>query len=496
MATAYPLHTRVATPTGRSAQTQARIEDLATKVFTSYELQKIRSYMPNIQFKPEEAALYKHNIIDEDKDLKKKLQEFVANVYIYDILINLMRDINERVHNATSPTLIDTSREKIGAIVTLLRGFMACEPARFDINNVDFHKLKAGHLLWSVYLHRIPFSTLSLMQNVGPSKWLKVDPSKDINLAQPEAKLIIRKYDSSTGKFYADMESNVEVTPSTDTVKPYAFSVFNAGPHAKGFADCIFVFQHEDQFLHKYNTYSTEEDFKSTASDKASLDSKPAEIIPFMFLDKLDGPTLAMLAPAHYKTIASLMGYTDIKAYDKRQALPNIPNHIKRFIRRDLLAFNRLRSAMLNHIDAWWRNAGALSMVKRISSKQPWESYSELINADYRVSGLPQPSCGPGYGSVFLNADPASVKDKDKLRVVDPYIVSADGSVVENPNAVYGPVCARAKGVRDLFGGFNGMQGGLPLNSGVALPNFHAPGARRVTRRRTTGRSKRRVARR
>eukprot|EP00899_Mesostigma_viride_P024925 jgi/Mesvir1/5617/Mv15635-RA.1 len=280
MATAYPLHTRVATPTGRSAQTQSRIEDLATKVFTSYELQKIRSYMPNIQFKPEEAALYKHNIIDEDKDLVIKLRQFVANVYMYDILINLMRDVNERVHNATSPTLMDTSREKIGTIVTLLRGFMACEPVRFNINTRKPEALKAADLLWAVYLHRIPFTTLSLMQKVTPIKWMQVNTGAGNDLRHPGADKVIRRFDDK-GVFHSHMEHDSKVDISTGKI--FAFSVFNAGPHAKGFADCVFVFQHEDSFLHKYNTFSTEEDFKSTAGDKASLDSKPAEIIPFLF---------------------------------------------------------------------------------------------------------------------------------------------------------------------------------------------------------------------
>eukprot|EP00899_Mesostigma_viride_P024319 jgi/Mesvir1/5071/Mv06280-RA.1 len=134
-----------------------------------------------------------------------------------------------------------------------------------------------------------------------------------------------------------------------------------------------------------------------------------------------------------------------------------------------------MRTSILNQIDSWWRNAGALALVKGVHLSEPWRAFADLVDADYRVSGLPQPSCGSGYGAVFFNVDPASKNAQDKLRIVDPYIVAADGSVVENPNAVYGPVCARSKMSKDLFGGPSGYAGGgLPSNDGMPLPNFHS----------------------
>eukprot|EP00899_Mesostigma_viride_P028617 jgi/Mesvir1/8940/Mv06654-RA.1 len=117
------------------------------------------------------------------------------------------------------------------------------------------------------------------------------------------------------------------------------------------------------------------------------------------------------------------------------------------FVKRDLLAFNRMRSAILNQIDSWWRNHGALAMVDGGVADAPWKSMARMMNADYRVSGLPQPSCPPGYGSLFFNKDPSDPTAK----IVDPYIVAADGSLVENPNAVRPVLPAQQERVRHPF---------------------------------------------
>eukprot|EP00899_Mesostigma_viride_P029789 jgi/Mesvir1/9996/Mv05788-RA.1 len=71
----------------RSPQTQARINDLATKVFTAYEIQKMRTYIPDLQFKVEEAPLIQFNMLDTNSsdDVKEKLGRFIAAVYMYDI---------------------------------------------------------------------------------------------------------------------------------------------------------------------------------------------------------------------------------------------------------------------------------------------------------------------------------------------------------------------------------------------------------------------------
>eukprot|EP00899_Mesostigma_viride_P017581 jgi/Mesvir1/25824/Mv18181-RA.1 len=181
---------------------------------------------------------------------------------------------------------------------------------------------------------------------------------------------------------------------------------------------------------------------------------------------------------------------------DGTKVIKSIPNVLHPFIRRDLIAFNRLRSAILNHIDAWWRNAGAIALVSKGVKDKPWRNFANLMIADYRTSGIPQPSCGPGTGPVFFNMDPSHKDAATKLKIVDPYIVASDGTLVENPNAVYGPVCSRSKGVRDLFSG--GAGGAMPSMEGGPLPNFHGGAARRVrrTKHRTTQKKKKTVRRR
>eukprot|EP00899_Mesostigma_viride_P013408 jgi/Mesvir1/22068/Mv12723-RA.1 len=149
------------------------------------------------------------------------------------------------------------------------------------------------------------------------------------------------------------------------------------------------------------------------------------------------------------------------------------------FIRRDILAFNRLRIAILNAIDAWAMTDTALKSIQAPSSAIDMPDYLRtLMVADQRVSGLPQPSCGSGFAGVFYDADPADPKKKAKI--VDPYIVAADGSLVENPRAKYGPYCQRKRMTSDLL---SGVTTGGPGR----VANFHTGSARRVkktTRRR------------
>eukprot|EP00899_Mesostigma_viride_P000267 jgi/Mesvir1/10240/Mv08560-RA.1 len=175
---AYPFFTHVATPTGRSPQMQARVEDLASKIFTPYQLQKLRTYVPDIKFTAEEAKLYEHNIIDTDANFKKTLREFVASVYVYDILANAMRDINERVANATREGVLDTSRKDLGKIVNSLRGFVALAKDNMDYSFMKGREwkkqgfavpLEGEDINYAVYLNRIPLNVLEQIKKLVPS---------------------------------------------------------------------------------------------------------------------------------------------------------------------------------------------------------------------------------------------------------------------------------------------------------------------------------------
>eukprot|EP00899_Mesostigma_viride_P025462 jgi/Mesvir1/60/Mv18875-RA.1 len=126
------------------------------------------------------------------------------------------------------------------------------------------------------------------------------------------------------------------------------------------------------------------------------------------------------------------------------------PNIIHKFIKRDILSFNRLRTSILNNVDQWAKSNGALLSVNETAGVKGGPGYySKLLSADYFVSGLPQPGCPSGSAPVFYDRDPSD----PKARVVDQYIVAADNTLVENPDARYGPICQRRKGVRDIMSG-------------------------------------------
>eukprot|EP00899_Mesostigma_viride_P001034 jgi/Mesvir1/10931/Mv11472-RA.1 len=395
---AYPFHTSVATPTSRSPQTQARINDLATKVFTAYDIQKMRTYIPDLQFKVEEAPLINFNMLDAAGGLKDRLGRFIAAVYLYDILTNMMRDFNERVRNVTSSNLLTTDVKEVGKIATALRGFVA------TYNN------GTGE---TVYLHRIP---ADLLERAEADKTIMV-PSPGLSpLPTTEGK-------SADGADITGIEVTIKIPAPTD--------------------------------LPMYN-------LASGSTTEASDDCQPARIIYQIGSGEI---SIAKFAAVHQDRIKKLVPGD---AFDN----PLIP-----FIRRDILAFNRLRIAILNAIDAWAVTDIALKSIENGSAEDMPGYLRKLMVADQRVSGLPQPSCGEGFAGVFYDADPASTK---KAKIVDPYIVAADGSLVENPKAKFGPYCQRKRVTSDLLSGVTtGGEG--------RVANFHVGGARRVkktTRRR------------
>eukprot|EP00899_Mesostigma_viride_P014848 jgi/Mesvir1/23364/Mv21059-RA.1 len=488
MSSAYPFYSQVATPTGRSQQTQARINDLATKVFTAYELQKLRAYIPNITFRVEEAKLYQHNILDSDKMLRFKLQPFVAVVYIYDILTNTMRDINERVVNSTKTSLLNTSRAEVAKILNVLRGFLAVE--RSNSNPED--PVAIGKVNEYVYMTRIPISVLDMIQKIDiadPGDTVKVS-KKGLISTKIAAKVI-------GGKLIQD-KTEKDPVAAKDVE---AFRVFAPGPLSYGNPDMISVYLNTKNTLPAYNFQQDSKDDSLIGvvdTDKVSSDCLPSALIPLLFKESFTRGDILTFAPKHVSNLMALFHDVPIKTAKEvnfGDFGEEFPNLIVNFIRRDLIAFNRLRSAILNHIDAWWRNAGALALVSKPEKTAPWRNFANLMVADYRVSGIPQPSCGPGTGPVFFNMDPTDPDSAGKLKVVDPYIVASDGSLVENPNAVYGPVCSRSKIQRDLFSG--GTGGAYPSMDGGPLPNFHGGEAKRTRRKRhVTSQKKKKTVRR
>eukprot|EP00899_Mesostigma_viride_P003702 jgi/Mesvir1/13332/Mv20264-RA.1 len=359
----------------------------------------MRTYIPDLQFKVEEAPLIQFNMLDTNSsdDVKEKLGRFIAAVYMYDILTNMMRDYNERVRNVTSSNLLTTDSNEVGKIATALRGFKA------TYNNVTPD---------DVFLHRIPADVL---ENAVAGKEVFV-PSPGLS-----------PLPTTKGRVDGEEMQGIKVKISKAT---------------------------KDD-LPKYNLVKD--------STEPSDDCQPARMIFHLGSGNIE---YSNFAPIHQERLKKLVPDT------------NFNNPLIPFIRRDILAFNRLRIAILNAIDAWAMTDVALKSIENKSMDQMPDYLRTLMVADQRVSGLPQPSCGTGFAGVFYDADPADPKKKAKI--VDPYIVAADGSLVENPKARYGPYCQRKRMTSDLL---SGVTTGGPGR----VANFHTGSARRVkktTRRR------------
>eukprot|EP00899_Mesostigma_viride_P021142 jgi/Mesvir1/29029/Mv13875-RA.1 len=411
MSTGYPFNTAVRTPTGRSPQTQERVNDLATKIFTSYELQSLRTYLPNLQFTIEECPMIKHNVLSAttgSSKTKDTLYNFIRSVYVYDILTNVMRDFHERVTNATNFNLNSMDTVLLGKIANALRGFVAEDASG------------------KVYLGRI----------------------------SPE-----------------DLSKAVETTatPTTATITVPSLGLVPDGEIRLTIKD------NDGNSLPTYNEYITGSG--SSAVKGVSDDCQPAKLIYLLSQDSID---ITKFADIHKNRIGScgtaLTG-------------TSFANVIAPFIKRDLLAFNRMRIAILNTIASWARSEGTLQDLAgtgaTIDAKVMAKYLAELGIADTRVTGIPQYSCGPGYGGVFYDGDPRD--PSKKARIVDPYIVAADGTLVENPRAIFGPVCQRQRATSDLLSGITTGGGGRTSNFG----SYH-PGASKHVRRRKRGGNRRR----
>eukprot|EP00899_Mesostigma_viride_P013632 jgi/Mesvir1/2226/Mv04561-RA.1 len=69
---------------------------------------------------------------DNEDAMVRKLREFVAVVYVYDLLCALMRELERRVKYATDYSLRDTSQNEMFKLLNALRGFIAYEYSQAD----------------------------------------------------------------------------------------------------------------------------------------------------------------------------------------------------------------------------------------------------------------------------------------------------------------------------------------------------------------------------
>eukprot|EP00899_Mesostigma_viride_P026789 jgi/Mesvir1/7295/Mv19111-RA.1 len=459
--TLYPFSSNIPTPTRRSPQAQQRVDELATKIFTPYELQKLRTYIPGIRFVIEEAEQYQQNILEDDptEELKTKLRKFVGSVYIYDILTNLMRDINERVRRATDSALGETSISQMAKLVNALRGFVAYGvdvdgAVKGTTGNLDADQKAANA---EVYLYRIPADVLAkitlLQDYVTPAAGAgTVEQRLEVAVPGVPGPGGVGTIPGARSDIHRLPVSGIASTSQAKYIRAFKLS-HNALPSYSLLlggdpTDCSIPARLIQQLA-------------SPVIDCSYLGVHHRERLSALGLDFPPDVKLAVVKSRH-----SVMPTYYNTPYDRghRKLYPDMeqdillgqpafytfPNIIHKFIKRDILSFNRLRTSILNNIDQWAKSNGALLMVNKTGGIKGGPGYySDLLTADYFVSGLPQPGCPSGSAPVFYDRDPSD----PKARVVDQYIVAADNTLVENPDARYGPICQRRKGVRDIMSG-------------------------------------------
>eukprot|EP00899_Mesostigma_viride_P026149 jgi/Mesvir1/6719/Mv19962-RA.1 len=542
----YPMYSSNATPTVRSAQAQQRINDFASKIFTPYELQKLRTYIPGIKFVVEEAGLYKQNIV-ETSDLLKKLQGFVASVYIYDILGSLMRDINERVRRATDSSLLEVDRAEMAKLVNALRGFVATEKdpisSKADIlaaAKKEYNDRKSAFIAQATKMAlgggasgiALADAATQFELSEGPEP-PNVDAARHAGSRAKDAneKVYMHRIPPTTMAMITDLEN---LAAARAPEKEYPLPA--AGMGSIGTMKKIRAFALRPENLPTYNLL---------LGGHASDDSVPAKLLQQLSSPMIDATRLAI---KHRERLHAL-GVDDpppinvdlllakqsknryafdtpakadeLKIGGAGTVLPTIgdktyadpfrlggnpkskfENAIYRFVKRDIIAFNRLRTSILNNIDQWWTNNGALNLING-DNHDPNDFYRTLLDADYRLSGVPQPACPSGSAQVYYDRDPSGMvptrdvdgkitgyeRDPIRARVVDPYIRAADGTWVENPEARVGPFCQKRKNIKDV------MSGATEYMPTGPLPTFDHPGfASRHRHRRPAARPRKTTA--
>eukprot|EP00899_Mesostigma_viride_P005899 jgi/Mesvir1/1530/Mv14513-RA.1 len=467
---AYPFFTNISTPVMRSAESQQRVDELAGKVFTGYELQKLRTYIPNLRFSIDEASLVKHNMygdndqnpnangLQPDASLQTKLRNFIGSVYVYDILTSLMRDITERVRRATDEGVMDTNRGEIGKLVNALRGFVAVE---HDDKAVPPLPVPAGNALnQMVFLGRIPPTVLA---RIGALRAAYTQTNTANQTQANEERNNVWRISptglmSGSGANFPEKIQAITLTaanlPSYNTLVGPGGAV-SANPSDDSIPSHLLRQLTQDvidptflSLLHRKKLQELKLDDVITPNGNYAADRQNTG----------NANGAAGAAPVGFPENPRRAGVNNVMwTVAGGNPAKGFPNIIQKFIRMDVLMFNRMRIMILNEVDRWWKNQGALTGLSNLGGGgvaganpvDPTKQMLRLMDADYRVSGVPSPQCGPGSSAVFYDKDPNGVRGY-LARVVPPYIVAADGTMVENPQAMFGPFCQRRQGIPDL----------------------------------------------
>eukprot|EP00899_Mesostigma_viride_P028845 jgi/Mesvir1/9145/Mv14395-RA.1 len=505
----YPLPTAVNAPTSRSPEYQKRIYDLAEMHFTGHELQELRTRIPNIRFAIEEADLYKRYIVHQDRKLLSKLQHFVGSVYIYDLLTANLRELSDRVENATQPALITTSRAEMGKLANALRGYVAVECD--DTGNTKITQAKANE---KVYLSRIPHniianistlekqaamtgvpgkgdSTIKALQSAGPmgseAFGIRAFELAPQNVPSPTylldnhpaddcmpARLIYQLASSKIDCSYLSMDHRKRLSKLEIDFPPVTVNL----PHPSA--------------AKSYNVKAATMPgaYLDMGSGNGQINYGVDSAVQVTFRNDINAVTIGKGGggdppPLRYSTQVYFN-----PARSATDSLYQFDNVIASFIKRDIIAFNALRGQILDKIDVWWKRNGALaSMTQTVPAgyADPIQFIQNIQKATYALTGS-IPKCPKGSATVWYDKDPAS---DPKARIVDEFIMAADGTRVRNPFAKVG-MCADEPFQADAMTGYP--------TTGYSVdptgPHYQVNGARRYKRHSTAARRTRKPARR
>eukprot|EP00899_Mesostigma_viride_P015781 jgi/Mesvir1/24203/Mv10919-RA.1 len=431
----YPMESMIQTPTRRLREEQRRVEELAGKVFTPYEMDKLHTYIPGIRYVIEETELYGRIPEDGDNEdaMVRKLREFVAVVYVYDLLCALMRELERRVKYATDYSLRDTSQNEMFKLLNALRGFIAYEYSQADPRP---------------YMEAIPSS---VMKDIGERGLQSIDTVR----APPDA-------DNShtipaNSAAYVTKPVKIRVFPNIPGSLPRIPQLLTGELAAEGDPSLLirllassqidislFSIQHRDRLAEVINVPAAHAQLMDyglidrilkvdrnyfQADDRAGVLRK-ARAFLWGGGGGGDGGFLSRSLIPPYDAVVRTGPSYNIQ----------IHNVVKRHLVTDVMRFSRMRNALLNRIDQWWRRQKAFNMVDgdlRAYGGDAAKFYGGLMTADALLSGHPAP-CPPGSGAVFYEWNPAEGARGGKMpKVVDPYIRDWSGQMVQNPNAQF-----------------------------------------------------------
>eukprot|EP00899_Mesostigma_viride_P027656 jgi/Mesvir1/8075/Mv10526-RA.1 len=497
----YPLPTAVNAPTSRSPEYQKRIYDLAEMHFTGHELQELRTRIPNIRFAIEEADLYKRYIVHQDRKLLSKLQHFVGSVYIYDLLTANLRELSDRVENATQPALVTTSRAEMGKLANALRGYVAVECE--DDGDTKITQAKA-----KVYLSRIPHSIIANIKQLEPNADIPTPLTignaliKPIQAAGPMGSdtFGIRAFQLSATNvpsptYLLDNYPADDCMPARliyQLASPQIDCSYFSIDHRKRLAKLEIDFppiESRPVYASAKKTYGISGGIPPSyinmaGAGNALINHKEQSDVTVKLLQNSNDVTFAAagIEPRRYKSqFESIPAGVDFFKFD---------NVIASFIKRDIIAFNALRGQILDKIDIWWKRNGALAcMTQTVPAgyADPIQFIQNIQKATYALTGS-IPKCPKGSATVWYDKDPAS---DPKARIVDEFIMAADGTRVRNPFAKFG-MCADEPFQADAMTGYP--------TTGYSVdptgPHYQVNGARRYKRHSTAARRTRKPARR